>query len=99
MVATPKEYFLPRFTMRAKNEAVSSDFIIHQASSMMRRRLFKVFRIAAQMWFVMRYVATAFSSSSMSLIEKTTNLLSIEMFDGWLIKPDHVPRLYFVSLS
>ena len=43
------------------------------------------------------YIAIGFSSSSMSRSEKTMNFLLMSIFVGLLIKPAHVPVVYFVS--
>ena len=76
---------------------MSSDFIIHHASSTTRRRLRSSFRTAVQMWCVMMYTATGFSSSSMLRTEKTLKRLVMSTFVGLLRNPDHVPRVYFSS--
>src|SRR3989338_2885233 len=82
MVARPRKYFLPLLAREKRKEAVSSDFIIHHASSMTNRRFFSFFLIEFQMKLVMMWMATGFSSSSMSRTEKTTNLLFMSTFVG-----------------
>src|ERR1700733_6046333 len=80
--------------MPNKNDAVSSDRIIHHASSMTSRRLRNSLRTVFQMWCVMMYMATGFRSSSMSRTEKTTSFLFMSTLVGRFIKPDHVPLVY-----
>src|SRR5665213_1375892 len=81
--------------MPKRNDAVSSERIIHQASSMTRRRLRSSLRTVFQMWCVMMYIATGFRSSSISRTEKTTSFLFMSTLVGRFIKPDHVPLVYF----
>src|SRR3989344_3592603 len=99
MVASPKKYLRPRLASERRNDAVSSDFIIHHASSITKRRLRRFWRMAFQMKCMTIYIATGLSSSSISRIEKTINLLFMFTFEGWLMKPDHVPLVNLVSFS
>src|SRR3989338_981879 len=82
MVTSPKKYFRPRFASPRRKEAVSSDFIIHHASSMSTIRRLSSFLIAFQMKRIIMYIAADLSSSSMSRSEKTIKLELISMFDG-----------------
>src|SRR3990167_9625473 len=49
------------------------------------------------MWWVMMYIATGLSSSSMSRTENTMNFLLMSTLVGLLRKPDHVPRVYLLN--
>src|SRR6266403_2637314 len=82
--------------MEYKKEAVSSDFIIHHASSTTSKRFFSSLRTAFQMKCVTMYMAAGFKSSSMSRTENTTNFLLMSTLVGWLMKLDHEPCVYFV---
>src|ERR1700689_1695121 len=81
--------------MPKRNDAVSSERIIHHASSITSRRLRNSLRTVFQMWCVMMYIATGLRSSSMSRTENTTSFLFMSTFVGRFIKPDHVPFVYF----
>src|SRR3989344_2212461 len=81
--------------MPKRNEAPSSFFIIHQASST-TSNLFLIFaRMALQIWWIIKYVATGRKSSSISRTEKTTHFWLISTLVGWLINPDQVPLVNF----
>src|SRR3990167_3992997 len=97
IVEMPRKYLRPRFAIEKRNDAVSSERIIHHASSMTSRRLRSSLRTAFQMWCVMMYIATGFRSSSMSRTEKTMSFLFMSTLVGRFIKPDHVPLVYFES--
>src|SRR3989338_1367980 len=95
IVEMPRKYLRPRFAIEKRNDAVSSERIIHHASSMTSRRLRSSLRTAFQMWCVMMYIATGFRSSSISRTEKTLSFLFMSMLVGRFINPDHVPFVYF----
>src|SRR3989339_2224665 len=95
IVEMPRKYLRPRFAIEKRNDAVSSERIIHHASSMTRRRLRSSLRTTFQMWCVMMYIAIGFRSSSMSRTEKTTSFLFMSTFGGRFINPDHVPLVDF----
>src|SRR3989338_2860849 len=95
IVEIPRKYFLPRFAIEKRKDAVSAERIIHHASSIIRRRFRNSFRTVFQMWCVIMYIATGFKSSSMSRTEKTTSFLFISTFVGRFMNPAHVPLVYF----
>src|SRR3989338_1274261 len=98
IVEIPRKYFLPRFAIEKRKEAVSAERIIHHASSITSKRLRSSLRTVFQMWCVIMYMATGFRSSSMSRTEKTTSFLFMSTFVGRFMKPDHVPLVYLESL-
>src|SRR3989344_906330 len=95
IVEMPRKYLRPRFAIEKRNDAVSSERIIHHASSITRSRLRSSLRTVFHMWCVIIYIATGFRSSSISRTEKTTSFLFISTLVGRFIKPDHVPLVYF----
>src|SRR3989344_592612 len=95
IVDMPRKYLRPRFAIEKRKEAVSSERIIHHASSMMSKRLRSSLRTAFQMWCVMMYMATGFKSSSMSRTENTMSFLFMSTFVGRFMNPAHVPFVYF----
>src|SRR3989338_7934567 len=97
IVEIPRKYLRPRFAMEKRNDAVSSERIIHHPSSMTSRRLRSSLRTAFQMWCVMMYIATGFRSSSMSRTEKTMSFLFMSTLVGRFMNPAHVPFVYFDS--
>src|SRR3989338_6643341 len=98
IVEMPRKYLRPRFAIEKRNDAVSSERIIHHASSITSRRLRNSLRTVFQIWCVMIYIATGFRSSSISRTENTTSFLFMSTFVGLFIKPDHVPLVYLLSL-
>src|ERR1035437_9778666 len=84
--------------MEYKNDAVSSDFIIHQASSTTSRRFFRFLRTAVQIKCIIIYIATGFNSSSMSRTENTTNFLLMSTLDGLFKNVAQEPLVYFTNL-
>src|SRR3989344_3307002 len=91
----PRKYLRPRFAIEKRNDAVSSERIIHHASSMTKRRFRSSFLTAFQMWWVIMYIATGFRSSSISRTENTISFLFMSTFVGRFMNPDHVPLVYF----
>src|SRR3989344_7005145 len=82
MVVTPKKYFLARLAIPNKNDAPSSCFISHQASSTISILFLSSLLTIFQMKCKITYIATGRNSSSISLIEKTTNLFLISRLVG-----------------
>src|SRR3989338_8838503 len=58
IVEIPRKYFLPRFAIEKRKEAVSAERIIHHASSITSKRLRSSLRTVFQMWCVIMYMAT-----------------------------------------
>src|SRR3989338_2602634 len=97
IVEMPRKYLRPRFAIEKRNDAVSSERIIHHASSITSRRLRSSLRTTFQMWCVMIYIATGFRSSSISRTENTTSFLFMSAFVGRFIKPEHEHLVYLDS--